>query len=112
MSIAVQVGRSSSLNIDFMFFQHFSSSVMLRSMLIAAVNWIEAGLPLKKFSIVVYTRRPDDHYPAERDLADLFENFKTNFMKKKRAKKSVGNRLLSFLNRIRRTLKNIFFSRR
>ena len=49
---------------------------MMRAMLEAAVNWMKAGLPLKKLRIVLYSTNPNKIQHEDQDVIQIFERVK------------------------------------
>ena len=71
---------------------------MMTALLEGAVNWVRAGLPMKRMKIVIYTRNPSkDRSSYNGDVAKLFEAFKSRIEKsqnKKRREKEVNAKTL------------------
>ena len=68
--------------------QNFSPARMMGAMLEGAVNWVRAGLPMKRMQIVVYQRNPNKsrHTHKSNEVVQLFEKFKSRIEKAQRQK--------------------------
>ena len=61
---------------------------MMRAMLEGAVNWVRAGLPMKRMQIVIYQKTPSKtrHTYSKNEIVQLFEKFKLKIEKTQRQK--------------------------
>ena len=68
--------------------QNFSPVRMMRALLEGAVNWVRAGLPMKRMQIVIYQKNPSKtrHTNKKNEVVELFEKFRSKIEKSQRQK--------------------------
>ena len=61
---------------------------MMRALLEGAVNWVRAGLPMKRMQIVIYQKNPSKtrHTYKKNEVVQLFEKFRSKIEKSQRQK--------------------------
>ena len=61
---------------------------MMRALLEGAVNWVRAGLPMKRMQIVIYQKNPSKtrHTYKKNEVVELFEKFRSKIEKSQRQK--------------------------
>ena len=61
---------------------------MMRALLEGAVNWVRAGLPMKRMQIVIYQKNPSKtrHTNKKNEVVELFEKFRSKIEKSQRQK--------------------------
>lgn len=75
----------SRFNLSLNYLQNVCESAMMGVMLTLAVEWMQMGLPLQLFKIVVYSRCPNDPSEMEQDCVQVFKKMK-NKIEEHRAK--------------------------
>ena len=60
----------------------------MRALLEGAVNWVRAGLPMKRMQIVIYQKNPSKtrHTYKKNEVVELFEKFRSKMEKSQRQK--------------------------